>query len=93
QRVSFVSERALALSGYTPEEWLSEPDFWTKITHPDDRRAADASGALATTGSASVQSRWLTKDGRLLWVETQMRALCNDDGSLAGYCGVTLDIT
>ncbi|WP_437960580.1 PAS domain-containing protein [Sorangium sp. So ce119] len=93
QRVSFVSDRALALSGYTPEEWLSVPDFWAKITHPDDRPAADASGTLAATGSASAQSRWTTKDGRLVWVETQMRALHNDDGSLAGYCGVTMDIT
>ncbi|WP_438030001.1 PAS domain-containing protein [Sorangium sp. So ce233] len=93
QRVSFVSERALALSGYTPEEWLSEPDFWAKITHPDDRPAADAADTLAATGSASAQSRWTTKDGRLVWVETQMHALRNDDGSLAGYCGVTMDIT
>ncbi|WP_438020478.1 PAS domain-containing protein [Sorangium sp. So ce315] len=93
QRVSFVSERAVGLSGYTPEEWLSEPDFWAKITHPDDRPAADASGALVAAGSANVQSRWLTKDGRVIWVETQMRALYDDDGVLAGYCGVTMDVS
>ncbi|XXX81650.1 PAS domain-containing protein [Sorangium sp. So ce134] len=93
QRVSFVSERALAMSGYTPEEWLSEPNFWAKITHPDDLSSADVTAALFAEGSASAQSRWCTKDGRVIWVETQMQLLRNDDGSPAGYCGVTMDIT
>ncbi|WP_437971330.1 PAS domain-containing protein [Sorangium sp. So ce260] len=93
QRVSFVSDRALDLSGYTPEEWLSEPDFWAKITHPEDRAAANAMGTLFAEGSASVQSRWCTKDGRIIWVGTQMHLLRNDDGSPAGFCGVTIDIT
>ncbi|WP_437664941.1 PAS domain-containing protein [Sorangium sp. So ce1182] len=93
QRVSFVSERAVALSGYTPEEWLSTPNFWAKITHPDDVASADATAALMAKGSASAQSRWFTKDGRIIWVETQMQVLRDEDGNPAGYCGVTIDIT
>jgi PAS domain S-box-containing protein len=94
QRVSFASERCLALSGYTPEEWLSTRDFWAKVTHPDDLPQARAvrQRALAE-GGGSARMRWITKDGRIVWVESRIQVLRNEDGSPAGLCGVTMDIT
>jgi rsbT co-antagonist protein RsbR len=94
QRVSFVSERVLAVSGYSPQEWLSDPAFWVKVTHPDDLEQAIASNhRVREAGAGTTQSRWITKDGRVIWIETQIQILRDDDGSPAGMCGVTMDIT
>ena len=34
---TFVSKQSERLLGYTPEQWLSDPNFWTDHLHPDDR--------------------------------------------------------
>lgn len=33
----YSSPKIEALTGYTPQEWLSEPELWWRIIHPDDR--------------------------------------------------------
>jgi transcriptional regulator with GAF, ATPase, and Fis domain len=40
-----------------------------------------------------IQSRWAAKDGRLLWTETQLAAICDETGKPLGLRGVTMDIT
>src|SRR5205085_3640609 len=40
QRIDFVSAHVEKLLGYTVEEWLSVPNFWLSIVHPEDRDAA-----------------------------------------------------
>ena len=46
-RNDYVSDYAETLLGYGVEEWLSSPDFWLTIVHPDDKeRAAGESAAI-----------------------------------------------
>ncbi len=33
----FSSQQIFSISGYTAEEWKSDPDLWMQIIHPDDR--------------------------------------------------------
>ena len=33
---TFVSRQAERLLGYPQRQWLGEPDFWRKHTHPED---------------------------------------------------------
>ncbi|HWW74889.1 MAG TPA: PAS domain S-box protein, partial [Pyrinomonadaceae bacterium] len=42
QRIDFVSEHVEQMLGYTVEEWLSTPNFWLSIVHPEDRERAGA---------------------------------------------------
>jgi PAS domain-containing protein len=39
-RFSFVSQRAEDLLGYPLDHWLTAPDFFAQLIHPDDREAA-----------------------------------------------------
>ena len=41
----YVSPQIEELIGYTPEEWLADPDLWPRILHPDDRARALAENA------------------------------------------------
>src|SRR3989442_15222533 len=39
-RFTFVSQRAEKLLGYPVERWMSEPQFWLSLLHPEDRERA-----------------------------------------------------
>jgi PAS domain S-box-containing protein len=93
-RTDFISEGITTLTGYSTEDWLTRPEFWLEIMHPDDREEAiEAGHRVLTDGEASVQYRWFTRDGRTIWVESNMRLLRDEAGAPLGMSGVTVDIT
>src|ERR1041384_7691868 len=42
KQTSFVSAHVEKMLGYTVDEWLSTPHFWSTIVHPGDRARAEA---------------------------------------------------
>lgn len=95
QRIDFVSEHVQTLLGYSVEEWLSTPNFWLQIVHPDDReRIAETSGSAFVAGANStMEFRWMAKDGRAIWVEANSAVIKDDRGNPVGLRGVTTDIS
>jgi PAS domain S-box-containing protein len=94
QRIDFVSSHVEKMLGYSPEEWLSTPNFWLTIVHPDDkeRAAAEAAEIFASGKGGTSRFRWMHKDGCEVWVEAQSIVVSDESGPL-GMRGVTLDIT
>lgn len=94
QRIDFVSNHVETMVGYSKEEWLSTPNFWLSIVHPDDKqRAGDEAAAIFASGEGGTSRfRWVHKDGRIVWVEAQSIVVCDESGPI-GMRGVTLDIT
>ncbi|HET8782065.1 MAG TPA: MASE1 domain-containing protein [Pyrinomonadaceae bacterium] len=94
QRIDFVSSHVEKMLGYSQQEWLSTPNFWLTIVHPDDkeRAAREAATIFASGKGGSSRFRWLHKDGREVWVEAQSVVVCDETGPL-GMRGVTMDIT
>jgi PAS domain S-box-containing protein len=95
QRIDYVSEHVTRMLGYSVEEWLSTPNFWLTIVHPDDREAAQnhAREHFAAGDFRTNSFRWMTKDGRAIWVESHSMVVKDDDGKPVGMRGVTLDMT
>jgi PAS domain S-box-containing protein len=95
QRIDFVSPSVERMLGYSVQEWLSTPNFWLTIVHPDDRQraAAAAADAFARGATHTNQFRWLTKDGRAVWVESHSTVIRDAAGVSVGMRGVTLDIS
>jgi len=95
QRTDFVSDYVEKMLGYTIEEWLSKPNFWLSIVHPEDaQRAAEEAAAIYASGRGGTSRfRWIAKDRRAVWVEAQSVVVCDDSGSPIGMRGVTMDIT
>jgi len=95
QRIDFVSEHVEKMLGYSMSEWLSTPNFWLAIVHPDDReRAAQEAAAIFATGKGGASRfRWIAKDLRSVWVESQSVVVCDDHETPIGMRGVTMDIT
>ena len=94
QRIDFVSNHVEKMLGYSKEEWLSTPNFWLTIVHPDDREraAAEAAAIFASGIGGTSRFRWLHKDGHEIWVEGQSIVVCDESGPV-GMRGVTMDIT
>jgi PAS domain S-box-containing protein len=94
QRINFVSDYVETMLGYSVTEWLATPNFWLTIVHEEDKeRAASEAAAKFSKGQGTSQFRWVTKDGRVLWVEAHSVVIRNEEGRPVGMRGVTLDIT
>ena len=91
--VDYVSDRIEPISGFTADEW-KQPNFWIELVHPDDREAAVAkSQEVFRDGHGSASYRWVTKDGRILWVTSRMSLIRDASGAPIGLRGVTMDVT
>ncbi|MDQ2746772.1 MAG: PAS domain S-box protein, partial [Acidobacteriota bacterium] len=91
----FVSEYVEKMTGYTIAEWMQEPDFWLKIIHPEDREhaALEIAAFIENKGSGVQQCRWTAKDGAVVWVETQMVLIADDDGQPISLRGISIDVS
>ena len=95
QRINFVSDYVESMLGYTVEEWLSIPNFWLSIVHPEDRVEAGrrASDVFESGNNGPLEFRWIRKDGSAIWVESNFVVIRDDEGRPLGLRGVNTDIT
>ncbi|MCI0402110.1 MAG: PAS domain S-box protein, partial [Acidobacteria bacterium] len=92
---TFVSQRAEHILGYSVQQWLTEPDFWARHMHPDDREWALhlLRQAIAEGRDHEFEYRMVAADGRVVWLWDKVRVLCGADGGRTQLRGVMVDIT
>lgn len=95
RRTVFVSPRIETLLGYTREEWLSQPDIWTELLHPDDRETELAAhDELSASGEPwSREYRLIAADGREIWVRDQAALVRTASDEPLVWQGILIDIT
>ncbi len=95
QKIDFVSDYVETLLGYTVEEWISTPNFWLSIVHPEDKEwvAREAAENFHSGEGSTRQFRWIAKDGRIVWVESQTTVIRDETGQPTGWRGIDIDIT
>jgi PAS domain S-box-containing protein len=94
QRTGFVNDYVETMLGYSVEEWLSKPDFWLSVIYEEDKEGAllESSEIISGGERGRLEYRMVTKDGRVVWAETQFVVL-KEEGQAKGLRGVTIDIT
>ena len=94
-RWSYVSPRITDLLGFTPEEWLADPDIWFHQVHPDDRpeQLLEEAAARESGEPLEAEYRMLTRSGKTIWVRDEAVVVENDDGRPLFIQGVLVDIT
>jgi PAS domain S-box-containing protein len=93
-RVGFISDYIETMVGYTPAEWMSMRGAWLQLVHPDDKeRVRRELAALLDTKGGAIQTRWITKDGRVIWADIRFAVIRDEQGKVIGRRGITLDIT
>jgi len=91
----YVSPQIETLLGYTPEEWLADPELWSRTIHPEDR--PDVLKQAAHTDQRrepfEMDYRMIARDGRLVWVHDQLTLVNDLEGKPQYWQGIMLDIT
>jgi PAS domain S-box-containing protein len=85
---------AIARLGYTPREWLADPDVWKNAIHPDDRgRVAHALALSHSSGMFSCEYRLRSKAGEWICFHDEAQVIEEEAGRGKYLQGVMLDIT
>jgi len=91
----YVSPQIEPILGFSPEEWMADPDLWVEQLYPDDRaRVLEAVGrAQASDAPVPEEYRSITRDGRVVWLQDAARVVRDEAGQPLFMQGITLDIT
>jgi two-component system, cell cycle sensor histidine kinase and response regulator CckA len=91
----YTSPQVEQIFGYTPEEWLADPEFFVNGLHPDDKaRVLEEMARAHETGEAfSSEHRFYAKDGRLLRIQDEAVVVRDADGKPLYLHGFLLDVT
>ena len=94
RRIDFISSYVETMLGYSPEEWLSSPNFGLQMIHPEDRERTLAEAATIFAGGKGGMSRFRLRhqDGHDVWVEAHSVVVSDESGPI-GMRGVTMDVT
>ena len=93
--ITFVSQQAEQMLGYTTEEWTSSADFCLQLIHEADRERIEREleEIISQTKQGLLQFRWVAKDHRTVWVKAQLASIIDEEGRTVGSRGVTVDVT
>jgi len=91
----YVSPAVLHLTGFTPQDFYSNPNFMDVIIHPDDRQTWEYHESLVNASSEpeKVEFRILTKQGEVRWLEHLCGPFHDVQGRVVGVSSVNVDIT
>ena len=91
----YASPQVEPLLGYTVDEWLTDPEFFPKLLHPDDRERilALVEHCNETADPFRAEYRLIARDGRTVWVQDESLVVMDEDGRPLVTQGYLLDIT
>jgi PAS domain S-box-containing protein len=90
----FVSDGVEAITGFSPEAFVSDPGFGASRIHPEDlSRVVEIVSASVQTGAYACEFRWLCADGGYRWLVDQGVLARGDDDAEPQIFGVIMDAT
>lgn len=93
-RCVYVGPQLEDLIGYTPQEWIDDPDLWLRVIHPDDRERIRASNEAADgRGEFRDEFRVIHRDGAISWIHDDGVRIRGRDGEPSYWQGLMVDIT
>src|SRR5512141_740344 len=94
-QTEYVSPQVETILGYTAQEWLSDPKYWQKLLHPDDRDAVlEKVEQVKLAGNEfSMEYRVLACDGHAVWFRDHAVPVTDISGQVLRWQGLMIDIT
>ncbi len=93
---TFMSPSVEQLTGYHPDDYYNDPEFWRKITHPDDISKVEEMFAAIIEGKDPPtlwELRQFKKDGNPIHLEFTTIAIRDEADKIVALEGVARDIT
>src|SRR5215216_2823877 len=93
--LAYVSPQIESVLGYSPEEYLANPDLRSQTIHPEDRGwVLQEDIRTDETGEPySVEYRRISRDGRVVWVRDDALLVRDSEGRPLFWQGILTDIT
>lgn len=91
----YVNGHVEAMLGFTPGEWLAQPDLWYRQVHPEDRDRIASSYTRLRPGDKAISCEYRIhkRDGQEIWVRDYVRLLAPEGSETPVYEGVMVEIT
>jgi PAS domain S-box-containing protein len=91
----YISPQVEEMLGYTPLEWMSDPDLFVKVLHPEDRERtlAEHHARYAAGESFSLEYRVIAKGGRVVWLHDEVSIARDESGRPMHAQGFLVDVT
>jgi diguanylate cyclase (GGDEF)-like protein/PAS domain S-box-containing protein len=91
----YNSPQNAEITGYSHEQWVTEPDLFARIVHPDDRGRVLGGFDAARVGGLpfSADYRIVRPDGSHVWVHDESVIVRDDAGTPLYRQGYLLEIT
>lgn len=85
----------VAVTGYTPREYESDPNLWSRMVYEEDRKGVIDQGLTVLSGKVAepLEHRIMHKDGSIRWVRNMPVPIYDEHGRLVAYDGLIKDIT
>jgi len=94
QEILFMSPSCERVTGYSPSEFLAQPDLLHRIIHPDDRHLIAAHRHdVEHEDEATLDFRIVRRDGEIRWIAHGCRAVFGHDGKFMGRRVNNRDVT
>ncbi|MBE7517226.1 MAG: PAS domain S-box protein [Chloracidobacterium sp.] len=81
--------------GYPIEDWLTQPDIWDRVMHPDDREhvLGKTRSAMKRGRDVDFEYRIVCKNGDIRWIRDRSCFIRDKNGKRICWQGVVVDIT
>ncbi|MGB3632978.1 MAG: PAS domain-containing protein, partial [Rubrobacteraceae bacterium] len=91
----YVSPQIENLLGYTPDDFIQNPDLWREVLHPEDRdRVLGEAARAAETGEPfNTEYRMLSRDGEEIWLQDEALLVRDRSGKPRFWQGIKMDVT
>ena len=94
RRPNYVSGDLKAITGFSYDDVIAQPDIWAERLHPEDsERVASAINARRRSGRSSVEYRWQCADGTYKHFLDQAVLLRDAAGKPVEFAGTLTDIS
>ncbi|MDQ3378550.1 MAG: PAS domain S-box protein, partial [Actinomycetota bacterium] len=92
--ITYMSPQVEDQSGYTPQDFLQDPELYMGIIHPEDRgRVQEEDSRTERTGEPfRMEYRVLKPDGTVVWLRDEARLILDEEGRPRFWQGFQLDV-
>jgi PAS domain S-box-containing protein len=92
---SYFSPSIEKITGYSAQEWMSDPDFFSRVLHTDDRERVLRAFANAHESfeAIRIEYRIIAKSGQVVWIQDDGAVARDDNGEPLHFQGFMADAT
>lgn len=94
---SFISDSLNDVLGYNKKDFISNPNFYERVIHPEDKKkfiftVADYKRFVQTKQTTNT-IRFFRKNKSLVWLETVYTPIKDDKGNIHSIIGISRDVS